>query len=190
MRKLALLVVDLVNDFTQPTGKVYYPSTGAMMPAVVRLINQVKEREILTIYIQQIVELAENERRGKTFISLRESCVEGTGGALLDPRLPIDENDPIVVKRKASGFFKTNLEELLIGNGIEAVAIIGTKTNVCVRATAVDASMREFRTYLISDCVSTNTDELNKFHIEDIGKYTAKILTSDELIAMIDSGTI
>lgn len=186
MSKAALLVVDLVNDFTDPKGKHYYEETGKMMPTVCSLIDKLHERDALVVYVQQVTPASVT---GNSMIA-NFSCVEGTGGELLDSRLPIIEQDEIVVKGKPSGFFHTNLQEVLEKHEINTVALAGTKTNYCVRATATDAMMRDYKVYVISDCVSTNTAELNKFHLEDLAKYTAKVVDAERFIELLDSNAL
>lgn len=189
MENTAVLVVDLVNDFTQPDGKIYYETTGKMMPRAIQFIQAMRQRGAVIVYIQQVMGKEEMDKVSPD-LKLRLCCVEGSGGELLDKRLPVEPEDVIVRKRKASGFFRTELEWILEKRKIRNVAVIGTKTNCCVRATATDASMRDYRTFLITDCVSTNTEELNHFHCEDINKYTAKALTSAQFIELADSGKI
>ncbi len=188
-KDIAVLVVDLVNDFTQPDGKIYYETTGEMMPRVIYFISEMKKRKAQIIYIQQKISKEEAEKANPD-LKTRMCCVEGTGGELLDDRLPVDPEDRVVPKTRFSGFFRTNLEDILLENQIKSIAVIGTKTNCCVRATATDACMRDYRTFLINDCVSTNTEELNRIHCEDIGKYTAKSLTSTEFLEMVDNGLV
>lgn len=187
MDKTALLVVDLVNDFTQSNGKIYYETTGEMMPRVAQLIEQLRARGVLIVYIQQIMSRQAEQQAKHAELSMRSCCVEGSGGEDIDARLRVASADIVVQKRKMSGFFKTPLEEILNDRGIKNVVVIGTKTNCCVRATANDAAMRDFKTFVVSDCVSTNTDQLNEFHLGDIGKYIAIVLDSEELLQRIDS---
>lgn len=186
MSKVALLVVDLVNDFTSQGGKHYYPETEKIMPNVCGLIEELHKRGVLVIYIQQITPAS----AGGNGIIANLSCVEGTGGELLDSRLPVTDQDEIVVKRKPSGFFETDLQDTLQRYGVDTVALAGTKTNYCVRATATDAMMRDYKVYVISDCVSTNTAELNQFHLKDLAKYTAKVIDSQGFLHLMDSGEI
>ena len=189
MKNTAVLVVDLLKDFTQPTGNIYYETTGEMMPRVIDFIQQMRKRGAMIVYIQQIVS-KEDAAKVPQDLKFRMCCVEGSGGEEFDPRLPIEKDDIIVQKRKASGFFRTNLEDILREHHIENVVVIGTKTNCCVRATATDSAMRDFRTFIISDCVSTNTAELNRFHCEDINKYTAKAMTAASFIRCVDLNQI
>lgn len=188
MEKTAVLVVDLVNDFTQPDGKIYYDTTGEMFPRAVNFIEQMHKRGALIVYIAQVLPRAETVRFKPG--SRRLSCVEGSGGEELDSRLPRYQDDLVIRKHRFSGFFRTDLEAVLEKSDVKNVVVIGTKTNCCVRATVIDAAMRDYRTFMISDCVSTNTAELNRIHCEDINKYTAKVLTSSEFIQAVDTGAI
>ena len=39
MSKAALLVVDMVKDFTDPEGKVFYPENRAILPCIKRVLK-------------------------------------------------------------------------------------------------------------------------------------------------------
>jgi len=188
MHKTALLVVDLVNDFTKPTGIHYYQTTAVMMPRIVDMISRIRDKGVLIVYIQQV---SAKDRYINPELKTRLSCVEGSGGELLDDRLPIDvARDIIVRKSRFSGFFRTELEDVLEKNGVKNVVVIGTKTNCCVRATATGACMRDYHTYLVSDCVSSNTEEISQAHLDDMAKYVARVIDSRELLDMVDGGLL
>lgn len=62
--------------------------------------------------------------------TMRPNCIEGSGGELLDPLLPVDEKrDYIIKKRRYSAFYGTDLDLVLREHGIESVVVVGTKTN-------------------------------------------------------------
>ena len=188
--RTVLLVIDLVQDFTRPDGSCYYETTGAMMPRVVEFVNQVRERNVYIIWVQQI---SEKDRPLNTELGSRKklNCVEGSGGELLDSRFTVDrEGDYLLVKRRADAFFRTELEQLLIDQGTENVRVCGTKTNCCVRASATGAAMRDYKTYIVSDCVSSNTEEITRIHLEDMSKYFAKAIDSREVLRRLDAGEL
>lgn len=188
--KTALLVIDLVNDFTQPDGKCYYDTTGEMMPRAVEFVNTVREKGVFIIYVQQV---SKTDRPLNKELASRQklNCVEGSGGELLDARFTIDpERDYILVKSRADAFFRTELEQLLLDREVENILVCGTKTNCCVRATATGAAMRDYRTYIVSDCVSSNTDEITQIHLADMSRYFAKAITSKEVLAKLEAGDL
>ena len=56
----------------------------------------------------------------------------------IDPRLEPRDDETIVLKKGASGFFGTNLASILVAQGVDSVILCGATTSGCIRATAVD----------------------------------------------------
>ena len=79
---------------------------------------------------------------------------------------------------------------MLHERGIENVLVSGVKTNVCCRATATDAYSYGFRTFMVSDMLATNTAELSQFHLDEMTKYMAKAIDSDEVFRRLDAGEL
>jgi nicotinamidase-related amidase len=50
--------------------------------------------------------------------------------------------------------------------------------------------MRDYHTYLVSDCVSSNTEEISQAHLDDMAKYVARVIDSRELLDMVDGGLL
>ena len=63
-------------------------------------------------------------------------------------------NDTVVYKTRFSGFYKTNLENVLRRRGITHLVITGCTTSICVESTVRDAMFRDFSCVLLSDCMS------------------------------------
>jgi nicotinamidase-related amidase len=62
------------------------------------------------------------------------------------------EGDLVVKKFCYSGFYGTQLENLLRALGRDTIAITGVATNVCCDCTARDGAMRDFKVLFLSDC--------------------------------------
>jgi nicotinamidase-related amidase len=77
-------------------------------------------------------------------------------------------NDYFVLKPKHSGFFSTTLDTLLVYLGVESLILAGVAANICVLFTANDAYMRDLRLVVLSDCVASNTKELNDYALSQI----------------------
>lgn len=75
--------------------------------------------------------------------------------AQLDPRLQIDRHrDAIFNKRMASAFHETPLASLLVWHQVDTVILTGGSTSGCVRASAVDALSRGYRTIVVEEAVA------------------------------------
>lgn len=182
--KTALIVVDMVRDFTQPDGLVYYPQNAEVLPVIGRVVDYFHESERLVIFMRHSYRAGKFDRN---LLTMRPNCIEGTGGDEIDPSLTVLPQDYQIKKRRYSAFFGTDLDLVLRENKIESVVIVGTKTNCCIRATVHDAYYLDYRVVVLSDCVATNSEVVNQVHLEDIGKYFGKVMTSNDLFAMLEA---
>lgn len=186
--KNALLVIDMQKDFTDPGGLVFYPQNREILPAIAEAVTFCRENNFLVVFTQH------RYRRGKPDKNLNEMrpcCIEGSGGEDLDTMLPVDyEKDYIVQKRRYSAFFATDLDLILREHSVENVFVAGTKTNCCIRATVTDAHSLDYRVTVLSDAVGTNSDEVNKVHLDDIRKYFGRVITLREMYAEVKIGKL
>ena len=188
MNKTALLIVDMVKDFTDPEGLVFYPQNREILPKIRKVLDQCRAHDCLVVFLQPCNRKDEEDRR---ISSMRPNCIEGTPGIEIDPMLPVDEKkDYVIRKRRYSGFFATDLDLGLRQNHIENVIIVGTKTNCCIRATVTDAFYLDYNGIVISDCVATNSDVVNQVHLEDIGKYLGQVMDSETLFSKLEAGEL
>lgn len=194
----ALLVIDLQNDFTKPWGSVYREPTGEMMERVSANIDRMREEGVLIVVVYSGGPAEVRRSRGGLGPSriyredgVRRCLIEGTPGFEIDERIHIDrERDIVWHKCASSAFFKNDLDERLRSLGVENVLVCGVKTNVCCRATVNDSFSHGFRTFIISDMTATNTPELNAFFVEDMAKYFACAVTSEEVFQLLAAGEL
>ena len=56
--------------------------------------------------------------------------------------------------RPASGFYATGSTNVLRGEGIEQLMVVGATTSVCVESTVRDAMFREYRCLVVADATA------------------------------------
>ncbi len=78
-----------------------------------------------------------------------------------DDRCDIQPADTQFTKRMPSAFFETPLQSLLVWHRVDTVVVTGGSTSGCVRATAVDALSRGYRTIVP---IETTADKLASYH--------------------------
>lgn len=81
------------------------------------------------------------------------ALVHGSPLVQIDSRLEPTEQDPVFVKRGASGFHGTGLAAWLRRQHADCVVVVGASTSGCVRATAVDAVQEGWPTFVVRECV-------------------------------------
>jgi nicotinamidase/pyrazinamidase len=154
----ALVVVDVQNDFTDPTGGLAVQDAEAILPAVNARVEACREAGGFVVYTQDW-----HPARTPHFVTdggpWPVHCVADTWGAALHPALVVA--GPIVRKGVDggdgySGFSvrdprsgdvtRTELGAQLTDRAITTVVVVGLAGDVCVAATAEDAVALGFRT--------------------------------------------
>ncbi len=112
--------------------------------------------------------------------------VEGSIYAEILPELAPQRDEPVVVKRRYSGFYGTDLESVLRGLGAETLFTCGVNTNNCVLATVYDAFSRDFRLVVLSDaCGSMNGEEYHRFALMEVEAALGFVMTVAEFRALV-----
>jgi ribosomal-protein-serine acetyltransferase len=86
-------------------------------------------------------------------------AIAGTPGAELLPELDVAPRDRVVVKKRYSAFFGTDLDNQLRDERIDKLVLAGINTHACVRTTAIDAYQRDYDITIVEDCVASYDPE-------------------------------
>jgi len=78
----------------------------------------------------------------------------GTPDAEIVPELKPEKDDIIIRKQRFSGFYGTNLDQILFTYSMKYLVFIGVATNVCVESTLRDAFFHNYFPVLVTDAVS------------------------------------
>ena len=70
------------------------------------------------------------------------------------PELTPHANDVVLYKTRYSGFFGTELDEVLRSRGVERLIVVGATTSVCVESTVRDAMFRDYHCLVVSDATA------------------------------------
>lgn len=180
--KTGLIIVDMVKDFTTEDGLVFYPENKNILPRIQKLLDYFHKTNRLVVFVKHSYRKNKFDRN---LINMRKCCIEGSGGDEIDTSLEVIENDYQIKKRRYSSFQYTDLDLILRENGVNRIIVVGTKTNNCIRATVEDGYHLDYDVVVASDCVATNSDLVNKVHLDDINRYLGKVLTSEEIIDIL-----
>jgi nicotinamidase-related amidase len=148
----ALAIVDMQNDFVDPSGSLSVAEAAATIPAIARLRELARTHGMLVVYTQDWH--AEDDPE---FALWGRHAVAGTWGAEIVPALAPGPHDLLVRKLRYDAFYDTPLEHELRRRGIDTLVITGTVSNICVLHTAGSAALRWFRVIVPVDAVSALT---------------------------------
>lgn len=167
MRRTALIVVDVQNDFCE--GGALAVDGGAAVAAGITGYLQQHPYDVVVATRDWHAALPDtNEGHFAVdddpdyVTTWPVHCVAGTPGAEYHPSLGLPTGTVHVVKGESrqdySGFSgrvvdqeATDLKDLLTGRAIERVDVVGLATDHCVRATALDATAAGFPATVLTD---------------------------------------
>jgi len=175
---VALLMIDVINDLEFDGADELAARAVPMAHRIADLKCRAKLAGIPAIYA--------NDNFGRwqsDFKKVVEHCLEdGVRGEEIARVLEPDDDDYFVLKPKHSAFFATTLDVLLKYLGARTLILTGIAGNNCILFSANDAYMRDFHLIVPSDCVASNTEEENRYALEQMQKILkADITPSDSL---------
>lgn len=176
----AILVVDMVGDMFS------HETLSRQRPLLVSAINTLTEagREAghLVVWIRQEFEAdlsdapLQFKRRGIHI------AIAGTAGAELLPELNISPRDHLVVKKRYSGFFRTDLDEYLRREQVGRLVVVGVNTHACVRTTAIDAYQRDYEVVIVKECVGSYDQEHHDVSLRYMDGKIARVTSLEEFL--------
>ena len=112
--------------------------------------------------------------------------VEGTWNSEICAEITQDESDLKVTGKKGLDAFPgTDLEELLMANGLTTVALCGFLSNCCVESTMRTACEKGFNVITLKDCSATTSSEGHKGATEGTWGMFSTPMTKDEFVAAL-----
>jgi len=182
MRKPALIVIDMLNDFLTKWECV---DRERLISDLNELVEIMRKVSLPIIWIRQEFEPdlsdAFPEMRAKNI----HTAIKGTAGCQIDSRLNIAPTDIVIVKKRYSAFYGTNLDEVLAQLRPDGIVIAGINTHACVRTTVVDAYQRDWPIVLATDCVDSYDREHHQVTLNYMRNKLATLMTNREIEAEI-----
>jgi ureidoacrylate peracid hydrolase len=180
----AILVVDMLNDFLAKGGKMVLEGAGILIPPMRLLLAQARKVGIPVIYVND--SHRPGLREDREFKKRAEHCIEGTWGAEVIDEIKPKRKDFVVLKRRFSGFYDTDLDLTLKDLSIDTVIVMGVVTNICVRSTIHDAFFRGYKVLVPKDCVMATGEREQASSLYDIETHFGDVTTSEKLIRMME----
>ncbi len=182
----ALLVVDMLNSFTDPDSPLG-SEAGDVVEANRKLLCAFREKELPVVFTSVVYHDASQARVFRDRIPALDILEPGTRWVQVDPRLEPAEGEPVIEKQWASGFFKTDLDDFLRGAGADSLVVTGLTTSGCVRATAVDGLQNDFRVVIPAEAVGDRNLEVHRANLFDLNAKYADVLNLQLVIRLIEN---
>lgn len=194
----ALLLVDALNEFLKPGGKLYERTRATAQAAdtvanLERVTAAAREAGMLVVYANH------HSNRGGDYDGWKHPApshrriaefglfAEGSFGARVIDEVTPQPGDVIAREHwTSSGFANTDLEYLLNQRGIERVVVAGNRANTCIDSTGRYAVELGFHATLIADAIAAFSEaEMEATINVNWPAFAHAVVTSDEFIAAV-----
>jgi nicotinamidase-related amidase len=199
-KRVALLVIDMENDFVRPGAPMCVPMATEAVPNIQRLIEACRTRGATVIYTAHV----HNSDRGDMGlmsefwppINSQAALVDNSEGVEIYDELKPRPSELVIKKHRYSAFYNTDLETQLRNRGIDTLIITGTVTNMCCESTARDAQFRDYKVIFVSDATGTmdhpdlgagamSAQEIQKATLTSLSFCIAEIASTDDVLAKL-----
>ena len=177
----ALLVIDMENGFVEPESGHCIRFAKFTVPACVRAVETAREKGIPVFFVKRIYRSDVELTRHAAWVKGGRACGPATTGpnsARAPEGLRPQPGDYTIIKPRWSTFFQTELDLILRRLDVRTVILTGTTTPNCVRTSCYDAISLEYNVVVLTDCCSSQTEEIQRVNLEDMGRAGALLMDS------------
>jgi len=183
-RKPALIVVDMIRGFTDPSCPL-----GCDCPEVVAanasLLAAFHSRELPVYFTAVVYRSADQARVFRDRVNALDVLTPDSPWVQVDDRLDVLAGDEIIEKQWASAFHKTDLDRRLRERGVDSLVVTGLTTSGCVRATAVDGLQYDYRVVVVREAVGDRNSAAHEANLFDLNAKYADVMALADVIAQL-----
>ena len=189
-KRPAVIVIDMQYDFIDPKSpSTCFPMSREIIPKIQTLLKKARAKRVPVFYTQGLVHPSlVDVGLWKSLAHMEGKVqVEGTRGARIVKELEPKRQDVLIKKRRPSAFFHTDLDVFLKGAGVDTVILTGTSMSGCVRATATDSFMRDYRTMIVRECVADRVQDVLDTNLFDLNAKYCDTVTLKETLEYLET---
>ena len=183
----ALVVVDFCQAYLDGQSPLYAGVESAR-ESCIRVLAAARRAGIPVVHTR--VEFQPGGADGGIFfrkVAALECFVRGNPLGAYGEGLEPADDEVVVVKQYASGFFGTSLASTLTSLGIDTLIITGVSTSGCVRATALDACQHGFVPIVVRDACGDRDQRVHEANLFDLDAKYADVVSEQEVLDYLSS---
>jgi len=190
MKRSALLIIDMQNDFVLDGAPLKVAQARTVIPKILEILRRFRAGNQPVFHVIRI-----HRKDGSDVEIIRQdlfknhpfSVVGSHGAQIVDELLPL-ENEYVIPKTRMSAFIGTELDLMLRTIGVTDLVITGIQTPNCVRTTVFDAIAYNYPVTLIEDAVGAKNDTIHQANVEDMKNIGVRIMKTQEFLSIPWSG--
>ena len=186
--RAAVIVVDMINEFCKPGGKMVLPGYEVLMPPQLAVIEAARKAGAPVVWVHD--SHRRNMRRDREWLKRTPHGTEGTWATEIIDELGARTDEIHVIKHRYSSFFQTDLDVTLKDMLVDQLVIFGVVTNICVRSTVHDAFFNGYEVVVPRDCCAATGEREQASSLYDIATHFGIVSDAANVVAALSTGTV
>lgn len=184
--RAALLVIDLERGFIDESSPLCIRGAAATLPACGQAIAYAREAGVPVFFIHRAYRANGSDVEACRYPGWQAGGKPlapgstGPGSVETPPDVTPQEGDYVVLKPRFSAFFHTELDLILRRLEVRTLYLTGTTTPNCIRTTCYDGLSLDYNVGILTDCCSSNSDEIQQANMVDMANIGATLMTCAE----------
>jgi nicotinamidase-related amidase len=182
----ALLNIDLANAWTRPGHAFSCEGMETVIPAVQTLLDAFRAKGLPVVYTTTAYDITEGPNSDMGLWQHKipaEMLAAGSEAVAIDDRIAPQNDEYVIVKKRASAFHGTPLAGYLRANNVDSVIVTGVTMSACVRNSVEDAIAEGFRPIVVREAVGDRIEGAVEWNLFDVD---AKFADVEPLDAVLD----
>ena len=183
-KRPALILVDVINGFTNPACPLGSES-DSVVGACKSLLEVFRKRQLPVFFTTVVYHHDSQARVFRQRVPALNVLEPDSEWVKVDPRVAPVDDEIVIEKQWASGFFDTDLKKRLLDAGADSIVIGGLTTSGCVRATAVDGLQNDYRVVIAKEATGDRNLAAHESNLFDLQAKYVDVMALDDVIENI-----
>jgi nicotinamidase-related amidase len=183
MKRPALLIIDMQNDFVRAGAPMQMPGAESIIANVREVLEAFRNQGHPVFHVVRVhrSDGSDVEVFRREIFNNVPFAVEGTFGSEIIDELRPGPGEYVIRKNRMSAFMNTDLDLLLRSLGIDTVFVTGIQTPNCIRTTVFDAAAFGYQTFLVEDAVAARNSAVHQVNLFDMANIGTGIVKKDTI---------
>lgn len=182
----ALIVVDMINGFTDPACALGY-ACPQVVAANRQLLDRFRQAAWPVFFTTVVYHDPEQAKVFRQRLPALDVLEPDSHWVRIDPALGRVAGEEIIEKRWASAFFATGLAEKLQAAGADSLVVTGLTTSGCVRATVVDGLQHDYPVVVPDAAVGDRNAQAHRANLFDMNAKYADVVKLSALLHRLEA---
>ena len=184
-KRPALLLVDMINGFTDPACPLGSECAG-VLAANRRLLDAFRAAGLPVYFTTVIYRDAQQARVFRQRLPALDVLQPASKWVQVDAALARRDDEDLIEKRWASAFFATDLAERLQQAAVDSLVVTGLSTSGCVRASVLDGLQHDYPVVVPREAVGDRNPEAHAANLHDMHAKYADVVSVEDVLQHLE----